>query len=369
MFAAEWSERHITGPFGTLIIDKGLVGNMPRQKRARRVQGYAATLEREHVAAGSRKDSAVVKMLDGRVVLVTGGGRGIGRAHCLELAAHGATVVVNDLGVSVKGEGSQDSPSEEVVSTIVDAGGSALADATSVTDWDGIARLVERIIELFGRLDVVVNNAGIIRDRMITSLTSEDFDSVIAVHVKGTFTVTKHACDHWRQVAKDGGQVTGRVINTTSGTGLFGNIGQAPYGAAKAAVANLTLVTAMEMDRYHVTANAISPIATTRMTGTVLGEVGTGDGWDPMDPANSSPVVAWLASEDSGWLTGAVLRVEGNRVVRMRGWEMDADATYQGRANQRLVGTEIGPAMRRAYGLMPSGLPSSSAIAAAKLTR
>jgi NAD(P)-dependent dehydrogenase (short-subunit alcohol dehydrogenase family) len=299
-------------------------------------------------------------MLDGRVVIVTGGGRGLGRSHCLELASHGATVVVNDLGGGLHGEADdRSSPADEVVAAIEAKGGTAVSDGTSVSDFQGMAALVERTVERFGRLDAVVNNAGIIRDRMLTAMSEEDFDQVVAVHLKGTFNLTKHACDHWRAVAKGGGEVSGRIVNTTSGTGLFGNVGQANYGAAKAAIANLTVITAMEMDRYGVTANAISPLARTRMTEAVPSMQGdAGGAWDRFDPANASPVVAWLASAGSGWLTGAVLRVDGNTVQRVRGWEVDARSSYRSRGGQRLEAAELDRGMRQAAGVLPSGLPS-----------
>jgi NAD(P)-dependent dehydrogenase (short-subunit alcohol dehydrogenase family) len=299
-------------------------------------------------------------MLDGRVAIVTGGGRGIGRSHCLELASQGATVVVNDLGATVDGTGMDASPAQEVVEAIRQAGGAAVADCTSVTDWKGVAGLVQRTVDRYGSLDVVVNNAGIIRDHMITSLSEDDWDLVVSVHLKGTFTVTKHACDHWRAVAKAGGTVAGRIVNTTSGTGLFGNMGQAPYGAAKAAIANLTVITAMEMQRYDVTANAISPMALTRMGAAMTGMEGyePDPAWDPMDPGNSSPVVAWLASPASGWLTGAVLRVVGGTVWRMRAWEVD-ERSYRASGGGRLDPGELDVGLRRLYGILPAGIPSA----------
>jgi NAD(P)-dependent dehydrogenase (short-subunit alcohol dehydrogenase family) len=304
-------------------------------------------------------------MLDGRVVIVTGGGRGLGRSHCLEMASHGATVVVNDLGGGLHGEvGDRSSPADEVVATIEATGGTAVGDGTSVVDHAGVAALVERTVERFGRLDAVVNNAGIIRDRMLTGMSEEDFDQVVAVHLKGTFNLTKHACDHWRSVAKAGGEARGRIVNTTSGTGLFGNVGQANYGAAKAAIANLTVITAMEMDRYGVTANAISPIARTRMTEGLPSMQDDANGsWDRFDPANASPVVAWLASAGSGWLTGAVLRVDGNTVQKVRGWEVDPRARYRSASGERLEATELDRGMRLALGTLPSGPPSGSIAA------
>jgi NAD(P)-dependent dehydrogenase (short-subunit alcohol dehydrogenase family) len=302
----------------------------------------------------------VSDLLDGRVVIVTGAGRGLGRAHALELAARGATVVVNDLGVDVAGATPEGvDVANAVVDEIVAAGGQATADAGSVTDWDAMQALVDRTVGEHGRLDAVVNNAGIVRDRMITGLGEDDFDVVMATHVKGTFTLTHHACVHWRAVAKAGGEVSGRIVNTTSGAGLAGNIGQSPYGTAKAAIAALTMITAMEMERYGVTANAISPFAQTRMTADLDAMQGGADetatGWDPKDPANASPVVAWLASAESGWLTGAVLRIIGNTVARVRPWEIDVATQYAARSGERLEADEVGRALRRMYGTIPTG--------------
>jgi NAD(P)-dependent dehydrogenase (short-subunit alcohol dehydrogenase family) len=199
---------------------------------------------------------------------------------------------------------------------------------------------------------------------MLTGMSEEDFDQVIAVHLKGAFNLTRHACDHWRSVAKAGGEASGRIVNTTSGTGLFGNVGQANYGAAKAAIANLTVITAMEMDRYGVTANAISPIARTRMTEGLPSMQDDANGsWDRFDPANASPVVAWLASAGSGWLTGAVLRIDGNTVQKVRGWDVDPRASYRSRSGERLEATEMGRGMRLALGTLPSGPPSGSIAA------
>lgn len=296
-------------------------------------------------------------MLDGRVALVTGGGRGLGRAHCLELAAHGAIVVVNDPGVTTSGGPGAETPADEVVAAIGAVGGHAKADRTSVSDWQGVEALIARIVAEYGHLDVVVNNAGILRDRMITSMSEADFDAVVAVHLKGSFCVTKHACDHWRARVKAGEKVSGRIINTTSGTGLFGTIGQANYGAAKAGITSLTTITAMEMERYGVTANAISPIAATRMTASAGDDLARemAPGWDPLDPANASPVVAWLASEDSGWLTGAILRIAGNNVQRVRPFEIDWDATYTAKGGERLELTELPAGLRGMYKTRPMG--------------
>lgn len=293
-------------------------------------------------------------LLDGRVVIVTGGGRGLGRAHCLELARQGAIVVVNDLGVSVTGVPEGDSPADAVVREIQELGGTAVSDDTSVTDWEGMGSLVARTIERFGDLHAVVNNAGFVRDRMLFSMTEQDFDEVVAVHLKGTAALTRHACAYWRERAKAGHRVSGRIVMTTSGAGLFGNPGQTNYGAAKAGVAALAVTVALEMERYGVTANAVSPIAATRMLATI-GRTGQPDAdWDPLDPANASPVVAWLCSEASGWLTGAVLRIDGNTVHRMRGWTVEG--SYTARSGKALTTEELDLGMRRLYGAAPTGL-------------
>ena len=302
-----------------------------------------------------------MKLLEGRVVIVTGGGRGLGRQHCLELASHGAAVVVNDIGAGLHGEDTGISPAAEVVAAIEDAGGLASTDGTSVTDFAAVGDLVAKTVATYGRLDAVVNNAGIVRDRMITGMSEEDFDLVLGVHLKGAWTLTRHACAHWREVAKAGDAVSGRIVNTTSGAGLFGNVGQSNYGPAKAAIASLTLITAMEMDRYGVTANAISPLARTRMTESLPSmQRGDGDGWDRYDPANTSPVVAYLCSEASGWLSGAVLRIDGDTVQRLRPWDIDPAVTYRGTQDAPVRATELDRGLRVAFGAFPSGLPSTS---------
>jgi NAD(P)-dependent dehydrogenase (short-subunit alcohol dehydrogenase family) len=299
--------------------------------------------------------------LDGRVVIVTGAGRGLGRQHCLELARHGATVVVNDLGVGLQGgEDRAVSPAEEVVAEIEAAGGVATADGASVSDFAAVGGLLERTLRTHGRIDAVVNNAGIVRDRMITGMSEEDFDLVVSVHLKGTWNVTRHACGHWRDVAKAGGAVSGRIVNTTSGTGLFGNVGQSNYGPAKAAVANLTMITAMEMERYGVTANAISPLARTRMTESLPAMQGPVEGWDVYDPANASPVVAYLCSEASGWLSGNVLRIQGDTVQRVRPWDIDPHTAYRGSPGEPVDATALDRGLRIAFGAFPGGLPSGS---------
>jgi NAD(P)-dependent dehydrogenase (short-subunit alcohol dehydrogenase family) len=294
-------------------------------------------------------------LLDGRVVIVTGAGRGLGREHALELARNGATVVVNDLNVSLRGDAddSGKSPADEVVDEITAMGATAVSNGASVSDWDAMEALVRDTVERFGDLHAVVNNAGFLRDRMLTSMTEADFDAVIDVHLKGTFTVIRHACGYWREQGKAGKPVSGRVVNTTSGAGLWGNVGQANYAPAKAAIAMLTVVTAMEMERYGVTANCLSPIAATRMLASI-GMDSEGKGWDRLDPANASPVVAWLCSEQSGWVTGQILRVDGNKVMRVSGYTIDG--TYESKDGEAVTADELGVGMRKLFGTFPPGL-------------
>jgi NAD(P)-dependent dehydrogenase (short-subunit alcohol dehydrogenase family) len=302
-------------------------------------------------------------LLDGRVVIVTGGGRGIGREHCLELARLGARVVVVDPGVGVRGEATEETPADAVVAEIAAAGGEAVAHPASVADWAACEHVVHATVERFGRLDGVVNNAGILRDRMITSMTESDFDDVIAVHLKGTFQMTKHACDHWRAVAKSGGDSRGSIVNTTSGSGLSGNLGQANYAAAKAGIAALTIVTAMEMARYDVRCNAISPVASTRMTaelGVDPSSPTTVDGqatFDPMHPRTTSPLVGFLVSDAAAWLSGQVLRVEGNTIIRMNSWEQSSER-YTAKSGEYFDAEELVQGMRLAYRAFPTGLVS-----------
>ncbi|MGW3967604.1 SDR family NAD(P)-dependent oxidoreductase [Amycolatopsis sp. NPDC005003] len=297
-------------------------------------------------------------ILDGKVAIVTGGGRGLGRAHSLALAEAGATVVVNDLGSGLHGEQTGESPADDVATEIVKLGGTATTNHASVTDWAATEAMVADTVAEFGRLDIVVNNAGIVRDRMLFSMSEAEFDAVIAVHLKGTFALTRHACAYWRAAAKRGEAVAGRVINTTSGTGLFGNAGQANYGAAKAGIAGLTVITALEMRRYGVTANAISPIAATRMTAD-LAVAGTGsdaDGFDPRDPANASGAVVYLASDAAGWLTGQVLRIDGATVNRLQGWTVIG--SHLSSTGKAVTADELTEALPQLYGAAPTGRPA-----------
>jgi NAD(P)-dependent dehydrogenase (short-subunit alcohol dehydrogenase family) len=292
--------------------------------------------------------------LSGRVVLVTGGGRGIGRGHCLALSAQGASVVVNDPGVSRDGTaGDGAGPAADVVAEIEAAGGKALSHTGSVSSWDDVADMITTAVETFGTLTGVVNNAGIVRDSMVATSTEADWDAVIAVHLKGTFAVTKHACEYWRAQAKAGNQIDARIVNTVSGAGLWGNVGQSAYGAAKAAIANLTVVTAMEAGRYGVTVNAISPLAVTRISEDFFSG---GKADDPaLDPARSSDVVAWLQSSASSWLTGQILRVNGATLSRIEGFT-EAPARYDAKDGASLQFSEIGQAVSWLYGTSPRGL-------------
>jgi NAD(P)-dependent dehydrogenase (short-subunit alcohol dehydrogenase family) len=265
-------------------------------------------------------------LLEGKVAVVTGAGHGIGRAHAMELARHGACVVVNDLGTSVHGAGAG-RDADQTVALIEKRGGQAVANYGDVSDHEQCGRLVAQAVETWGRLDVLVNNAGIVRDGAIWNLSPDDFDAVMAVHVRGTWSCAHHAAVHWRGRAKAGERLTGRIINTTSGAGLTGNFGQSSYATAKAAIVGLTLTLAQELRAYGVTANAVGPSGATRITGTMPGappvvepdEVPENE-WQPMDPANSSPLVAWLASDESQLVTGQVLRSIHDRVIWMHGW-------------------------------------------------
>lgn len=266
-------------------------------------------------------------LLDGRVVIVTGAGGGIGRAHALAFAAEGARVVVNDIGVGLDGSpAGGGSAAQSVVDEIVAAGGEAVASGANIADWDAAAGLIGTAVEKFGGLDVLVNNAGIVRDRMIANTSEEEFDAVVAVHLKGHFATSRHAASHWRGLVKEGkadaDTLNARIINTSSGAGLQGSVGQGNYSAAKAGIAALTLVSAAEMGRYGVTVNAIAPAARTRMTETVFADMMARpeDGFDAMAPENVSPLVVWLGSVESRDITGRVFEVEGGIVRVAEGW-------------------------------------------------
>jgi len=255
----------------------------------------------------------------GRVVVITGAGNGIGRAHALAFAAQGAKVVVNDLGGSRDGTGSSAGPAQAVADEITAAGGEAAANADDISSWAGAERLIRQAVDTFGGLDVVVNNAGILRDRMIVTMTEQDWDAVIAVHLKGTFAVLHHAAAYWRQRSKEGHANDARVINTTSSSGLFANAGQGNYGAAKSGIATLTIIAAKELERYGVTVNAIAPTALTRLTEDVP-MMSDAAASTELSPESISPLVVWLGSAESRPVTGRVFGVWGNAITVIEGW-------------------------------------------------
>jgi len=260
--------------------------------------------------------------LSGKVAIVTGAGRGIGREHALALARAGAKIVVNDLGASLAGEGASEGPAHDVVREIEALGGEAIANGENVADFAGAGRMVQTAIERFGRLDILVNNAGILRDRMLVNMDEQEWDAVLAVHLKGHFAPTRHAAAHWRERSKSGEDVRARVINTSSPSGVFGNVGQANYGAAKAGIVGFTLIAAQELRRYGVTVNALAPNARTRMTEAAFGELAPPeDGFDPADPGNNSPIVVALCADEAQAITGQVFFVYGGAVNMLRGWE------------------------------------------------
>jgi NAD(P)-dependent dehydrogenase (short-subunit alcohol dehydrogenase family) len=260
--------------------------------------------------------------LEGKVAIVTGAGRGIGREHALALARAGALVVVNDLGASLAGEGTDATPAQSVVNEIVAAGGEAVANYDDVSKFDAAEHMVQRAIERYGRLDILVNNAGILRDRMLVNMTEDEWDAVIAVHLKGHFGPTRHAAAYWRELAKGGESLHARVINTSSPSGVFGNVGQANYGAAKAAIAGFTVIAAQELQRYGVTVNCIAPNARTRMTEETFGDLpAPEDGFDALDPANMAPLVVALSAEEAQDITGQCFFVWGGSINVLRSWD------------------------------------------------
>jgi len=265
----------------------------------------------------------VTGVCSGRVVIVTGAGRGIGRGHALEFGRQGAKVVVNDLGAAVDGTGSSTGPAGAVVDEIRAAGGEAVANGDDVADWQGAERLVRTAVETYGRLDVLVNNAGILRDRMLFNMTEEEWDGVIQVHLKGTFAPAHFAAAHWRDRSRAGEDVDARIVNTSSTSGIFGNVGQTNYGAAKAGIAAFTIIAAQELARYGVTVNAIAPGARTRMTENLGGprpDPEPGE-FDQRAPENVAPLVVWLGSAESRGVTGQVFLVGGGRIGVARGWQ------------------------------------------------
>jgi len=294
-------------------------------------------------------------LCDGRVVIVTGAGNGIGRSHALAFAAEGAAVVVNDIGVGLDGSGGGSGPAQLVVDEITSAGGRAVANTSDVADWDGAAALIATALDSFGRLDVLVNNAGFLRDRMLANMSEAEWDAVIRVHLKGHFAPMRHAMEYWRTESKAGRQPDARVINTSSGAGLMGSIGQGNYAAAKAGIVGLTLNAAAEFGRYGVTVNAIAPAARTRMTEAAFAETmaAPDSGFDAMAPENVSPLVVWLGSGESAGVTGRVFEVEGGVVSVADGWQHGPRRDK----GARWAPSELGPVVAELIAEAPAPAP------------
>jgi len=279
----------------------------------------------------------------GRVVIVTGAGRGLGRAYALAFAREGARVVVNDLGTSLAGVGRDTATAQAVVDEIRAAGGEAVANGDDVSEWDSAGRIVATAIERFGGLDVIVNNAGFVRDRMFVSATVEEWDATMKVHLRGHFCVARHAVDYWRSCAKAGKAVDARIINTSSGAGLNGSVAQSAYSAAKGGIASLTLVQAAELGRYGITANALAPAARTRMTEQAFADKmkRPAAGFDVQDPDNIAPAVVWLGSAESRGVTGCVFELEGGRIMIDDGWHDGPQVDKGARWEPREVGAQV----------------------------
>ena len=299
-------------------------------------------------------------MLDGKVAIVTGAGHGVGRGHAMELARHGATVVVNDLGGSVDGEGTSRA-ADDTVALVEARGGTAVANYGDVSDHEQCGALVQQALDAYGRLDIVVNNAGIVRDAAIWNMPVENFDLVLSVHLRGTWSMCHHAAKHFRAMSKAGEPVAGRIINTTSGAGLTGNFGQTSYATAKAAIVGLTLTLAQELASSGVTVNCVGPSGLTRITATMPGmpdsfepdEIAD-DEFHPMDPANASPLVAWLSSDDAGYVNGQVIRALDDRIIWMQGWrERKTISNDQTKWDATKLGARMGGEV---FGVQPQGL-------------
>lgn len=288
-------------------------------------------------------------LCDGRVVIVTGAARGLGRAHALAFAAAGAKVVVNDLGVDRDGAGGTSEAAGEVVAEITAAGGEAVANAADVADWEQAAAMVTQAIDTFGSLDTLVLNAGFLRDRMLASMSEDEWDSVTRVHLKGHFAPARHAIEYWRDRAKAGEEVAARVVNTSSGAGLNGSIGQGNYAAAKAAIAELTIQEAAEWGRYGVMANAVAPDARTRMTAGIFYDAEAPEGWDPKAPDNVSPLVVWLGSAACD-VTGRVFEATGGQLNVCDGWQKGPVETV---GERRMAPEEAGELAHRSIAAAP----------------
>lgn len=281
--------------------------------------------------------------MDGKVAIVTGGGRGIGREESLLLAAEGAKVVVNDFGGGMDGSGGDTTPAEEVVELIRSRGGQAVANAENVTSFDGAKRIIDAAVSEFGRVDALVNNAGIVRDRMIYNMTEDEFDSVVAVHLKGHFNCARWASNYWRDEFKKGHTEARHIVNTTSGAGLIGNRGQTSYAAAKAGIAMITRVWAMDLESYNVKVNAIAPLARTRITEATFGNFESDDGgFDIMAPANVAPLAVYLASDLSNEISGEVFGIRGGDLDRYLTWSNPRAINKDGRWSPAEIAGRIG---------------------------
>lgn len=294
-----------------------------------------------------------MSICDGRVVIVTGAGRGIGREHALEFARQGADVVVNDLGAEVDGTAASIGPASEVAEEIRSIGQRAIINGDDVSQPEGAKRLIQSAIDEFGRLDVLVNNAGILRDRMMVNMSYEEWDAVIQVHLRGTFGPAHYAAEYWRDRSKAGDEVDARIINTTSSSGIYGNVGQSNYGAAKAGIAAFTIITAMELQKYGVTVNAIAPAAATRMTIPLRphddgAERAPAGAFDPRGPENISPLVVWLGSAESAAITGRVFNVSGGRISVAEGWRAGPSVSEKKRWDAAVLGSIIPDLVERA---------------------
>ncbi len=292
-------------------------------------------------------------LVDGRVVIITGAGRGIGRAHALAFAAEGAKVVVNDIGAGADGSATGESPAEQVVAEIIAAGGQAVVNGDDVADWAGAENLIKTAIDTFGGLDVLVNNAGFLRDRMLVGMSEGELDAVIRVHLKGHFAPLRHAAAYWRAEAKAGKTVDARIINTSSGAGLQGSIGQGNYAAAKAGIAEMTIQAAAELKNYGVSVNAIAPAARTRMTvgaGGAMAEAMAApeEGFDAMAPENISPLVVWLGSAESKDVTGRVFEVEGGKITVAEGWRHGPSEDKGDRWDPKEIGPVVATLLEKA---------------------
>ena len=297
-------------------------------------------------------------VVDGRVVIVTGAGRGIGRAHALAFAAEGAKVVVNDIGAGLDGSATGESPAEQVAAEIVAAGGEAVVNGDDVADWAGAENLIRTAIDTYGRLDVLVNNAGFLRDRMLVGMSEQEWDAVVRVHLKGHFATLRHAAAYWRAEAKAGNPVDARIVNTSSGAGLQGSIGQGNYAAAKAGIAELTIQAAAELRNYGVTVNAIAPAARTRMTvgaGGAMAEAMAApeEGFDAMAPENISPLVVWLGSVESKDVSGRVFEVEGGKITVAEGWRHGPTQDKGARWEPKEIGPVVADLLAKAEDPVP----------------